>query len=150
MGGDGVAHGWETREEWLYPSLKVFFDGVLGFLAQRAVQRPLFCHQHQVCLCCLDNLLICDLLLPILCMFMTGVVYLRFGCIWPVCCCPHNRHTVFLTDPAGSLMGFMTFICGANCRQKDVKVVYAAAWRPASSQDSLYCTQTAFCVTRFV
>ena len=44
----------------------------------------------------------------------------------------------------------MTFICGANCRQKDVKVVYAAAWRPASSQDSLYCTQKAFCVTRFV
>jgi len=38
MGGDGVAHGRETREEWWYPSLKGFFDGLLGFLAQGAVK----------------------------------------------------------------------------------------------------------------
>jgi len=38
-------------------------------------------------------------------MFMSGVVYLRFGCIGPVCC-PHYRHTVFLTDPAEVTHGF--------------------------------------------
>ena len=45
-----------------------------------------------------------------------------------------------------SVIGFITMICGTSCRQSLQKVVYAAALTLASSAESLYCTQTAYCV----
>ena len=39
-------------------------------------------------------------------------------------------------------IGFITTICGVKSRQYFKKVVYAAAWSPASALDIAYCPQT--------